>query len=112
MLRLSGAGAFTRPPGDESAYWIEHLRSGDLSVGTYSLARDGTDDQQPHTEDEIYVVTAGRAVLEGIGQPVTAEPGSVLFVPAGEPHRFTGITEDFAALVVFAPPEDSRREPA
>jgi quercetin dioxygenase-like cupin family protein len=28
-----------------------------------------------------------------------------VFVPAGEPHTFVDISDDFAALVVFAPPE-------
>jgi len=35
-------------------------------------------------------------------------PGSVVFVAAGEEHRFTGVTEDLAAVVVFAPAEGSR----
>jgi mannose-6-phosphate isomerase-like protein (cupin superfamily) len=35
-------------------------------------------------------------------------PGSVIFVPAGEEHRFTDVTEDLALLVVFAPAYDSR----
>ena len=35
-------------------------------------------------------------------------PGSVIFVPAGEQHRFTDVTEDLALLVVFAPAYDSR----
>jgi len=30
------------------------------------------------------------------------EPGSVVFVPAGEAHKFTDITEDLALVVVFA----------
>jgi len=32
-------------------------------------------------------------------------PGHAVYVPAGEPHTFVDITEDFAAVVVFAPPE-------
>ena len=35
-------------------------------------------------------------------------PGSVIFVPAGETHRFTDITEDLALVVVFAPQYGSR----
>jgi quercetin dioxygenase-like cupin family protein len=31
-----------------------------------------------------------------------------VYVPAGEVHRFTGITEDLALLVLFAPAEESR----
>ncbi len=108
MRIIGGAGAFTRPAGDEQAHWTEQLRVPDLSVGTYSIVAGGTDTQTPHTEDEIYVVTAGRATLESGGERAPVEPGSVVYVPAGEAHRFTGITEDLVVLVVFAPAEESR----
>jgi mannose-6-phosphate isomerase-like protein (cupin superfamily) len=85
------------------------MRSEWLSAGTYSVPADGgVDNQQPHTEDEIYVVTAGRAVLETPSGSAAVEPGSVIFIPALEPHKFTSVTEDLAVLVLFAPPEDSR----
>jgi quercetin dioxygenase-like cupin family protein len=32
----------------------------------------------------------------------------VIFVPAGEEHRFTNVTEDLALLVIFGPAEESR----
>jgi quercetin dioxygenase-like cupin family protein len=33
------------------------------------------------------------------------QPGTVVFVPPGTPHRFHEITEDLTALVIFAPAE-------
>jgi hypothetical protein len=33
----------------------------------------------------------------------------VIFVPAGEDHRFEDISADLAMVVVFAPPYESRR---
>jgi quercetin dioxygenase-like cupin family protein len=102
MKVIAGAGEFT------GRVWIEHLRVTDLSVGTYSIPAGGTDDQSPHTEDEIYVVTAGRATLESAGDKAEVRPGSVIYVPAGEVHRFTEIAEDLAVVVFFAPAEDSR----
>ncbi len=106
MQLISGAGAFTVPDGD--AHWVEQFRVADLSVGTYSIRAGGTDDQSPHTEDEIYVITAGRATLTGGGDSAQVRPGDVAYVAAGEEHRFTDITEDFAALVFFAPAEEAR----
>ena len=107
MKLITEAGRFTgRPDGDP--HWIEHLWVPDLSAGTYSLPAGATDDQQPHTEDEVYVVMSGRATLTAGGDAVPVGPGSVVYVPAGEEHRFTGITEDLAALVLFAPGEESR----
>jgi mannose-6-phosphate isomerase-like protein (cupin superfamily) len=103
---IEGAGRFARS--DEPTHWIEHLRVTDLSVGTYSIPAGGTDDQEPHTEDEIYVVTAGRATFEAGRDQVPVEPGSVLYVAAGEVHRFTDVTEDLATVVLFAPAEGSR----
>ena len=114
MKVLAGAGLFTPPPGPPSpadgagSHWIEHLRAADLSVGTYSIRRGGPDEQMPHTEDEIYVVTAGRAVLTAGEDSTPVGPGSVVYVAAGETHRFTDITEDLAAIVLFAPAEGTR----
>jgi mannose-6-phosphate isomerase-like protein (cupin superfamily) len=110
MHLIGGAGAFTAPDGD--AHWVEQFRVADLSVGTYSIRAGGTDDQSPHTEDEIYVITAGRATLVGGDDSAEVGPGSVAYVPAGEVHRFIDITEDFAALVFFAPAEEARASAA
>src|SRR5215469_4323532 len=102
MRIIAGAGQLT---GDS---WVEHLRVADLSVGTYCIPAGGTDEQSPHTEDEIYIVTAGRARLVAGGQEAEVRPGSVIYVPADEVHRFTDIAEDLAVVVVFAPAEYSR----
>ena len=107
MQIINGAGVYTAASG-EPVHWVEHLRVPDLSVGTYSIPAGGTDNQTPHTEDEIYVVTSGRAVIETPGGAAPVSPGSVIFVPALEEHRFTTITEDLTLLVIFAPAEESR----
>lgn len=109
MLVVDGAGAFSGPDAPGGTHWVEHLAVPDLSVGTYSIAAGGTDDQEPHTEDEIYLVTAGRATFEAAGARVAVRPGTVLYVPAFEVHRFTDITEELAAIVIFAPAEGSRK---
>ena len=108
MRVIQDAGSFTSPDEGAGNHWVEQLRAPDLSVGTYSIPRGGADDQVPHTEDEIYVVTAGHATLEAGGQVAQVGPGSVIYVPAGEVHQFTGITADLAALVLFAPAEGAR----
>ena len=87
--------------------YTEHLRVPALSVGTYVLRAGEPDGQQPHTEDEIYVVLRGRARLWTPDLTVEVSPGSVAFVPAHEPHRFVDIGEDLHVLVVFGPAEHS-----
>lgn len=107
MRVLDNAGAFTAPPAGESRRWVEELRVETMSIGTYSLPAGGHDTQSPHTEDEVYVVTAGRARIVADSGSAQVGPGSVIYVPANEKHRFVDIAEDFAVLVIFAPPEYS-----
>ncbi len=102
--RIEGAGRY-RAPTEGTTHWVEHMRSDHLSVGTYSVAAGGTDDQVPHTEDEVYVVTAGRARLSTPSGAIPVETGDAVFVPAREPHSFVEVSEDFAVFVIFAPPE-------
>jgi mannose-6-phosphate isomerase-like protein (cupin superfamily) len=102
--RIREAGRFTQPERG-ATHWVEHTRSDHLSVGTYSVAPGGPDNQVPHTEDEIYFITMGRGRLVTSSGQIWVAPGHTVYVPAGEPHTFVDITEDFAAVVVFAPPE-------
>lgn len=105
MKKIAGAGVFVRrEPND----YVEQLRTDSLSVGTYSIPAGGVDDQAPHHEDEIYVVTTGRATFVTPTGTEEVGPGDVLFVPAEEEHRFTDVTEDLALLVFFAPPYSGR----
>ncbi len=112
MQEITGAGVYTPPDGADLTHWAEHFAAADLSVGTYSIPAGGSDDQDPHTEDEIYVVTTGRASLESGGQRVSVGPGSVVYVAAGEAHRFADIRQDLAAVVLFAPAYGSRQRDA
>ena len=108
MIDLTSAADFTQPSAGEGVHWVEHLRVDALSLGTYSIPAGGVDDQDPHTEDEIYVVTAGRARIVTPSGSADLAPGAVVFVPAGEEHRFVDVTEDLAVVVVFAPAEGSQ----
>lgn len=88
--------------------YLEFVSVPDLSVGLYVLAAGQPDLQQPHTEDEVYVVVsgAGRISVGDEDRPVTA--GSVVFVPALVPHRFHDVTSELTILVAFGPAEGSR----
>ena len=88
--------------------YLEYLRVPDLSAGLYVLEAGASDPQQPHGEDEIYVVLQGRSRFRAGSQEWDVAPGSVLFVPAREEHRFLDIRERLEALVFFGPAEDSR----
>jgi mannose-6-phosphate isomerase-like protein (cupin superfamily) len=107
-MEIVGQAGEWAEPDDTGAHYVEHLVTRDLSVGTYSLRTGAIDPQGPHTEDEVYVVTSGRARFSSGDQTVAVGPGTVLFVPAREQHRFHDITEDLVLLVFFAPAEGSR----
>ena len=85
-------------------YEIVHESPG-LEIGVYVLVAPEPDRQQPHADDEVYMVLEGRGVLEVEGDAVEVSQGQAAFVPAGADHRFTGY-EGLSVLVVFARPHE------
>jgi mannose-6-phosphate isomerase-like protein (cupin superfamily) len=81
-------------------YEIVHESPG-LEVGVYVLVAPEPDRQQPHSDDELYVVLEGIGVLEIEGRSVPLAEGQAVFVPAGADHRFTAY-EHLSVLVIFA----------
>jgi mannose-6-phosphate isomerase-like protein (cupin superfamily) len=75
------------------------MRHDSMHIGLY--APRSNDPQQPHVQDEVYVV------MQGSGQFICGEEqkafgrGDVLFVPAGVVHRFVDFSDDFQVWVVF-----------
>src|SRR5262249_30259497 len=80
-------------------YEVVHESPG-LEVGVYVLVAPEPDRQQPHEDDEIYVVLAGRWALEVEGELMEMHEGEATFVPAGADHRFVGY-EQLSVLVIF-----------
>ena len=74
--------------------YVEFLREASMSAGLYVLAAGAVDPQQPHSEDEIYVVMAGRSRFTAADETRTVAPGDVIFVAAHVPHRFHDIAEE------------------
>jgi mannose-6-phosphate isomerase-like protein (cupin superfamily) len=108
MAIIDGAGQFHAPDPGQATHFAEHLRTGQLSVGTYSLPAGGHDDQTPHREDEVYVVTRGAATFVDDSGSTPVGVGDTIVVAAGVPHRFVDITDDLCLVVVFAPPYHSQ----
>jgi mannose-6-phosphate isomerase-like protein (cupin superfamily) len=71
-----------------------------LEIGVYVLVAPEPDRQQPHDDDEVYVVLEGRGTLEVEGKSVDLRVGHATFVPAGVEHRFVGY-EQLSVLVIF-----------
>lgn len=89
---------------NEGAY-LQFLRERNMSVGLYALDAGESDPQTPHRQDEVYMVVSGRASLTVGDETTSVARGSVVYVPAGVPHKFHHISEDLRVLVVFSPPE-------
>jgi mannose-6-phosphate isomerase-like protein (cupin superfamily) len=86
-------------------YEIVHESPG-LEIGVYVLVAPEPERQQPHVDDEVYVVLEGRGTLEVEGEQIEVSEGRAAFVPAGADHRFTGY-EGLSALVVFSRPHEA-----
>jgi mannose-6-phosphate isomerase-like protein (cupin superfamily) len=87
-LRAAGGG-----------YEVVHDSPG-LELGVYVLVAPEPDRQQPHEDDEVYVVLEGTGVLTVEGTEVPVKEGDAVFVEAGADHRFTAY-EQLALFVVF-----------
>jgi mannose-6-phosphate isomerase-like protein (cupin superfamily) len=68
-----------------------------------------TDEQTPHTRDELYVVAQGSGTFVNGDRRHPFTSGDVLFVPAGAPHRFEDFSDDFGTWVIFYGPEGGER---
>ncbi|MDA4112428.1 MAG: cupin domain-containing protein [Thaumarchaeota archaeon] len=85
--------------------YLEFLRVASFSSGVYVLQAGETDLQTPHSEDELYYVLEGRAMIRVADQERKVGPGTLVFVPSRVSHRFHDIETDLAVLVFFAPAE-------
>lgn len=91
------------PAWPEGARFIRALAHGSMSVEFYSPV--GQDKQEPHRQDELYVVHSGRSEFYCGGERCTCAAGDVLFVPAGTEHRFENFSPDFTTWVIFWGPQ-------
>ena len=80
-------------------YEVVHESAG-LELGVYVLVAPEPDRQQPHDDDELYVVLEGTGVLQVEGEDVAVREGTAVFVEAGAEHKFTAY-EHLSVLVLF-----------
>jgi mannose-6-phosphate isomerase-like protein (cupin superfamily) len=100
---LTLKSALGQLPGPAGDWYVEPFKQGTLSVGLY--APRGTDPQEPHTQDEVYIVMSGTGEFLAGSDIESFGPGDVLFAPAGTEHRFLNFSGDLAVWVIFYGPE-------
>ncbi len=86
--------------------FVGALAHGHMRVELFApaAARLGRDIQQPHAQDELYVVQRGSSGFWLDGERCQVQAGDVLFVPARTPHHFEDFSDDFVTWVVFYGP--------
>jgi len=84
------------PPGRRSSLLMQH---GTMQLRFY--APRGEDPQTPHDQDELYVVAKGTGFFRCGARRTPFAPGDVLFVAAGETHRFEEFSDNLELWVVF-----------
>lgn len=79
--------------------FMQVMKHQSMNVEIYKPDR--VDLQQPHVQDELYVIISGTGNFYNNGIITDFKPGDVLFVPAGIEHRFENFTDDFSTWVIF-----------
>lgn len=93
----------SRLPGPNNERYATAITHG--SMQTLIYAPRGNDPQQPHEQDEVYIVVKGSGqFIRGMENKAFKE-GDILFVPAGMVHRFEDFTDDLVVWVVFYGPK-------
>ena len=98
-MKISVSEALSALRVTEGKTFLELFRQGRTSVEIYQPV--GHDPQQPHEQDEIYVVISGQGLFQDGADRYPFGPGDLIFVPAGREHRFEEFTEDFKTWVIF-----------
>lgn len=75
------------------------MKNGSMSI-EYFVPKN-IDTQQPHKQDEIYVIASGSSQFFRNGEVMDCNKGDVLFVSANMEHRFMNFTDDFGTWVIF-----------
>jgi mannose-6-phosphate isomerase-like protein (cupin superfamily) len=80
-----------------------------LQIGVYALVAPEPDCQRMNDADELYIVLAGRGLLDVEGEHLELKEGNAVFVPAGVDHRFSAY-EQLSVLAILArrPEPDAR----
>jgi mannose-6-phosphate isomerase-like protein (cupin superfamily) len=100
VVSLADAHRLGPPPEGQLSHRV--FTRDDFEVEWYAPV--GSDPQEPHDRDEIYVVASGRAVFFDGESRHDVGPGAFIFVPAWREHRFEDIGPGFGTWVAFFGP--------
>jgi mannose-6-phosphate isomerase-like protein (cupin superfamily) len=101
-LRIALTEATARLAAEPEPF-IALFERGEFSLELY--APRVTDKQEPHDQDEAYIVASGSGIFRRAEERVPFQPGDFLFAAAGIHHRFEEFTDDFQTWVIFFGPK-------
>jgi mannose-6-phosphate isomerase-like protein (cupin superfamily) len=78
------------------------FKRGSLSIELYKPHLH--DFQQPHAQDEVYIIVFGTGDFIAGNQKYSFKANDFFFVPAGQVHRFENFSPDFITWVLFYGP--------
>ena len=61
-------------------------------------------------EEEVYLVLKGKGRLMLGKEKRNIGPGTVIYVPAGVPHQFTALSDDFEYIYAATWPEELKKK--
>lgn len=96
------ADALSIENADVDGFSMPFLDNNTMMALIYDIPIGADAPQDPHGLDEIYVVLKGRSQFMVAGNQHTVQPGSILFVRAGDEHYFKDIIEDLQVVIVFS----------
>lgn len=107
---IEALGQLPAPPTKawpEGAPFMAMMASGTMTLEVFAPGQSCADEdlQTAHTQDELYLVQAGRSEILIRGQRFKAARGDAFFVPAGVKHRFENFSQDFVTWVVLYGPQ-------
>ena len=79
------------------------LRHGTMRMMLYRPDRPNI--QQPHAQDELYIIVEGSGTFTKAGETHAFGPGDAIFVEAGTEHRFEDFDEKLLSWVIFWGPD-------
>ena len=97
----------TKLGSDGEDFWIG-LSNGSMRIELF--APRGRDTQQPHSQDELYIIHRGMGTFSKDGEVCEVKAGDVIFVEAQVEHRFERFSDDFASWVIFWGPEGGEKD--
>ena len=98
-MKISLSDAAAKLASDPDKLFVKLFEHGSMHVEYYKPG--AVDLQSPHMQDELYVIASGTGEFINEDERCFFQTGDVLFVPAGNKHRFENYTTDFTTWVIF-----------